>query len=150
MKLYRFVHKNELNNLYFGNIEGFGCNPKNLDTNANNHKYDPTKKYIHLFYNKNACQHIMQLYANQLVIHENGEIDDYYIVTFNVPLKKAIANTSIGYYNSLTKESKGYIDYQIIKKRFEVALQADDFESKWIEKIEPAVYKYINEQTYEI
>ena len=138
MKLYRFVHKDELENMRHENHEALGCYAIKFEKSANRHKYDMSKKYLHFFYNKNACQHMIKLYKNKFKTRPDGTIKDYYIVTFKIPFVKTISHTALGFYQSLTHKSHGYIDYEVIKKRYEVALDADKFDAKWIFKVEPA------------
>lgn len=101
MKVYRFVHKLELAKMLDADYSNLGSECYNFDL-SNSHKYHEGKKYLHFFYNKQACQHIIDdVLFDKLTIDDNNVVKDYYICTFNIPIKHLLLRTRTGTYKSL-------------------------------------------------
>ena len=137
MKLYRVVHKTELENMLAENIDELGSMADKAYSYYNTFNYEPGKKYLHFFFKKKACQHILELNKRCFIIGPNGNALDYYIVSFKVPLAVLQHHTASGFYAALGEENRGY-DYGI-KKRMEAIIDATLFNKNWIDKIEPAI-----------
>ena len=138
MKLYRFVHKDELGFMKNGDVEKLGKEFDN-DVLANSHTYKKGKRYLHFFYNKKACQHIIDdIMFKELEITKTGIVKNYYICTFSIPAKVLFFRTGFGNYKSLTIEDRGYC--QTTKLRFEAAIESDLFDKSWLKKVELAVF----------
>ena len=142
MKLYRVVHKNELKNMLNNDKSALGAYPNQRNMLSSTFHYDTTKKYLHFFYNKNACQNIFDLNKNLLEFEENGNVKDYFIVSFNIPLSNVINNTSWGFYTPIGESNSGY-DYSI-KRRLEAVIEAKDFDKNWVSNVEIANFKYFD------
>ena len=136
MKLFRVVGKTELLNMLNENTEKLGTCMDSIKTPFNTHKYEQGKKYLHFFYNKTACQHILQLISEKNKPSNVGVIRNCYIITVNIPLSKIINTTAHGYYIPIGETNSGY-DYGI-KKRLEAIIDANEFDKSWIKKIEQA------------
>jgi len=137
MRLYRVVHKTELANMQAENIKELGTAAEKPSSYFNTFNYEPGKNYLHFFFKKRACQHILELNKRRLNISQNGSVLDYFIVSFKVPIEKIKHHTAFGFYTALGEEQRGY-DYGV-KKRMEAAIEATDFDKNWIYKIEPAI-----------
>ena len=140
MKLYRFVHKQELKHLKNNEIEKLGKHFSVNDCYSNSHFYHEEKKYLHFFYNKKACQNIIDMYLPHVKIDKNNVIKDYYICTFDIPIIRLPFRTARGYYYDREHRSHGY-DGDNIKARVELALETDKFDTSWLIEVEPAVYE---------
>lgn len=139
MKLYRFVHKDELEMMKNEDLENLGRKIGNVNL-ANTHHYKQGKRYLHFFYNKEGCQNIIDnVMFKRLEITKTGIVKNYYICTFEIPLKHLIFNTGRGFYGSLTELDHGYD--QVLQTRFEAAIPSDVFEKSWLRKVEPAIFE---------
>ena len=138
MKLYRFVHKDELKKMLDGDVENLGNRFKNREL-SNSHHYNDGKKYLHFFYNKEACQHIIDdVMFKDIKIDNKGSVKDFFICTFDIPFKLLIFRTGKGLYKSLDKPFKGY--FQETRKRLEAAIPSKLFDKNWIISYEPAIF----------
>ena len=138
MRFYRLVHQKELDMMINEDKKFLGVGINQISTQSNSHIYDPRKKYLHFFYNKIACQHILQLYDNKIKLNKDGSVEDFYIISFDIPLNKVFKHTGKGYYHPFEGKIHGYDDYVV--SRIELALNTEDFEKEWITQIEPAYY----------
>lgn len=136
MKVYRVVHKQELENILNNNVESLGREFAQYDDWANTHVYEKGKRYLHFFYNKNACQHFFEdIVSRHIVINKAGRVEDYYICTFDIPIKNLLTHTGRGTYHALGIPDHGYD--QVLKRRFEAAIDVDNFDTSWLVMQEP-------------
>ena len=141
MRFYRLVHKKELEYMMDEDKRFIGVGINQISTQSNTHTYDPRKRYLHFFYNKRACQHILQLYDRKIKYNQDGSVKDYYIISFDIPFHKVFKHLGKGYYRPFKGEIHGYDDDYIVS-RIELALNTEEFKKEWISQIEPAYYFY--------
>lgn len=119
MRVFRYLHENELNKLLSGNTFDLGVeygNHKNIRNNT--FKYKAGISYLHFYKKPEAMQMLSYLYRNL-----DG---NFYFCEFEIPFHVLALHGGEGYY-----PASGYDNTTVLK---EYAISAANFDSSWLKK----------------
>lgn len=118
MKLYRYLPKEELDNLTSGNIDKIGHFYSVEDyKRVNNHKYKKGVKYLHFYFAEKEISRI-----NHFSFHQ---ADSYYVCEFEIPFYVIFPHIGIGIY-----DGRGYDNP--LDLVYEVALPTEKMKTKYL------------------